>query len=291
MIRTGILSNNQARSEPARLITLFKELTVSSASFDKENPDGQCDAAAKEIIRSSDIIYTDLPALSAEQIKTAFRNSTHIYCKRIPSLTVDEINELINLENEAGCVTQIFHPHLFLPENLALFRDLQIPLLVNIRLKAGFGPGLETQLRSMLLILALLDKSSMKKLDVSTFEGKNDSSVMDIRMSCSSGSIARLILSAHFQEDQSVLELFQTSKPIVSVPVIPLSRSLELISEQQAISEFIKAVKGQPAMLLSLSELLQVQQIMQKISEKLKYRGSILLQQELHLHSRENGNF
>jgi hypothetical protein len=277
MIRTAILSDNRSGSESVQLISLIKELKLTSVSFDVENPNGKFSAAEEEVVHSSDIIYVDLPVFSAEQIKLAFRSSTHVFFRRIPSLTIDETIELINLENEAGCVTQIFHPLLFLPENLSLFQHLQIPLLMNIRLKANPVMDLDAQLRLIFLILALLDKSSLKKLDVNTLEGDNHSYVLDIRLAYSSGSIARLILSTHFRKDQSVLELFQISKPIISLPVYPPDQSLQPLSEQQAIKEFIKAVKGQPAVLLSLNEFLQARQIMQKIYEKLKLRGSSLL--------------
>lgn len=277
MISTGILSDNNSGNEPVQLIALFRELKITAVSFDAENASGKNSATIEEIVHSSDIVYVDLPRLSAEQLKLAIRNSTHLFCRRLPSLTVEETNDLINLENEAGCVVQIFHPHLFLPENLALFRNLQKPLLVNIRLM-GPRSGLEHQLRNMLLILALLDKSSIKKLDVNTLEGENDSYVLDIRLAYSSGSIARLILSTHFQEDQSVLELFQINSPIIRLPLIPLTASGQMTSAQSAVGEFLKAVKMQPAVVISLNEFFQAQQTMQKINEKLKYLGSRLLE-------------
>jgi len=281
MIRTGILSDNHSGSEPVRLISLFKELKITSASFDIEIANDKNNSLTEEVMHSSEIIYVDLPVFSAEQIKTVLRRSTHLFFRRIPPLTIDETCELINLENEAGCITQIFHPHLFLPENLSIFRHLQMPLLVNIRLSANPAGGIDDQLRSVFLILALLDKSSLKKLDVNTLEGEDHSYVLDIRLAYSSGSIARIILSTHFREDQSVIELFQISKPIISLPVTPLDQSRKLLAEQQAINEYIKAIKGQPAVLISMNEYLQTQQIMQKIYEKLKIRGSLLLEQRL----------
>ncbi|MEL7588361.1 MAG: hypothetical protein AAGU19_16755 [Prolixibacteraceae bacterium] len=277
MIRTGILSDKNSGDEPAQLIALFKELKITAVSFDAENAFGKANSATEEIVHSSDILYVDLPGFSAEQLKLAIRNSTHLFCRRIPSLTMEETHDLINLENEAGCVVQIFHPHLFLPENLVLFRNLQRPLLVNIRLM-GPRTGLEHQLRDMLLILALLDKSSIKKLDVNTLEGENDSYVLDIRLAYSSGSIARLILSTHFQEDQSVLEVFQINNPILQLPLTPLSTSRQMLSLQRAVGEFLKAVKMQPAVVISLNEFFQAQQIMQRINEKLRYLGSQLLE-------------
>jgi hypothetical protein len=180
MIRTGILSDNHSGAEPVQLISRFKELKVTSASIDTGNARRQNNYATEEIVHSSDIIYIDLPALSSDQIKLAFRNNTHIFCRRVPMLTIEETIELINLEQEAGCIIQLFHPHLFLPENLNIFRQLQIPLLVNIRQKACPGTGLEHQLLEKLLILALLDKSSIKKLDVSTLEAKYDSYLLDL---------------------------------------------------------------------------------------------------------------
>lgn len=277
MIRTGILSDKHSGSEPVQLLALFKELKVTSAVFGSESTGGNESSRIDEMIQSSDILYFDLPQLSAGQIKAAYRGSKHIFFRRMPSLSIDEVSELINLENEAGCITQIFHPLLFLPANLSLFRHLQIPLLVNIRLRPNPVIGLASQLRSMFLILVLLDKSSLKKLDVNTLEGENHSYVLDIRLSYSSGSIARLIVSTHFPEHQSVIELFQISKPIVSLPVHSPDPSIQVSSEQEALKEFIKAVKFQPALLISLNEFLQALLIMQKVHEKLRLRGSLLL--------------
>ncbi|MDD4191993.1 MAG: hypothetical protein PHI28_11720 [Mangrovibacterium sp.] len=274
MIRTGILTDNHPDLEPVRGMTRFKELMISSV--DNQHPENACPTSANEVIQSSDMLYVDLSAFPAEQVRLAFRNSTHLFFRRIPSLRIDEITALIHLETEAGCKTQIFLPQLFLPENLDLISRLQLPLLVNVRLKANAGEELEGQLQTALIILALLDKSSLKKIDVNTLEGGQDAYVMDIRIARSSGSVARFILSTHFRDDQSVVELFQAGKPIIPVPVMPLIRSGKQLSEQTAIRELIKAIKGEPAVLVSLHELLQARQIMQKINEKLKYLGSSL---------------
>jgi len=279
MIRTGILSDNRSGSEPERLVSFFKELRITSASVNPKESGGKYSSAEKELVHSSDILYVDLPVFSAEQVKFAFRSGTHIFFRRVPALTIDEAGELINLESEAGCFTQICHPHLFLPENLPLFRDLQKPLLVNIRLKANPAEKLKDQLRSIFLILAFLDQSTLKKLDVTTLEGDHHSYVMDIRLACSSGSISRVIISTHFQEEQSVLELFQMSRPIISLPLDSPDQSRLESSELQALKEFLKIYKNQQAVTLSLNEFLQAQMIMEKVSEKLKMRGSSLLEE------------
>jgi hypothetical protein len=235
----------------------------------------------EQVMHASDVIYADTPSFPAAQIKLAFRNSNHIFFRRFPFLTPGETEELINLENEAGRITQFFHSCLFLPENLDLFRQLQVPLLINMRMKASADVPLFDQLLQMFLILAMTDKSSVKKLEVNALEGDDRSFILDIRMAYTSGSIARLIFSTHFSEDQSTIEFFQISKPIVSMKPGYEDQTQQFQAEQHALREFIKAVRHQPAVLISLNEYLQSIQLIQKVAEKLKLRGSFLPDQLL----------
>ncbi|MGD9557766.1 MAG: hypothetical protein AB7V25_12155 [Mangrovibacterium sp.] len=276
MIRTGILTDTDTGSKPGKALSLLKEM-IFPFVIPFGDKVGCLSAEAESAIQSSDAIYVDMTAFTADQIRTAFRSSTHVFFRRMPRLTLNETHELISLQNEACCVTQLFLPHLFLPEHLSLLKHLQRPLLINVRLKALPAGKLEQQLLKIFLFLTVLDKSTLKKLDVNTLEGEDQSYMLDIRLSYSSGSVARLILSTHFSEDQSVLELFRISKPIISLPVRDLDEIQLINSEQIALREFIKGIKGQAAVLVSLNEIYQAGLMMRDVNEKLRMRGSFLL--------------
>ncbi len=277
MIRMGILSDSDTGAKSTQLIQQFKELKISGLSVDTEKQGENYSQSVSEMISNTDGIYLNLPSTPPDLLKTAIRRSNHIFTRNMPHLSSQELKELINLEDEAGCVTQIFNPYIFLSENLKLFNQLKTPCLINVRLTAEPEMPVEDQLINVILYLVMIDKSGFKRLEVLTLEGEDHSFVLDVRITFSSGSIARLIFSSQFFKDQSIVEIFQKGEPIISFQLAPLSEGKKLASEQNAIKQFIKAIRKKPAVLISLNEYLEAKLILVELKEKLKYRGSSLL--------------
>ena len=280
MIKMGILSANHSRSKSIELIQEFKELKITDLSLDIDvHNDNSILYSAESMIDTSDGIYLDIPAPGAKLLKMIIRSSNHIFSRTTPKLCIQEIKELINLEREAGCITQIFNPYIFLHQNMKIYGQISAPHLINASISSMPGIDIEEQLTNTFLYLSLLDKSEFKKLDILSIEGDDQSFVLDIRITFSSASVARILFSSQFENNLSTVDIFQKNQPIKSFQLAPLSEEKHLSSEQNAIKQFIKATKKQSSVTISLNELLKAKQILEEIKEKLNSRGSLLLQQ------------
>lgn len=279
MIKMGILSTGNLRSRSIELIQDFNELKITNLSFDADANDQKAIMYnAEDIIDTSDGIYIDIPNPSFDLLKLIIKNSSHIFSHSFPDLTTDETKELINLEKEAGCISHFFNPSIFESETLKLFKQFDHPGLINIRLKPIQNSDLEKQLLNVLLYIVLLDKSEIKKIDLFSVEDNDLSFILDIQFNFSSGSVARLMISPQLKNDLSSIEIFQRNQPVKELELkLPDEKSI-LASEQNAIKQFIKAIKNQPSIMITLTELLQAKKILAEIKGKLKTRGSLLLQ-------------
>lgn len=279
MIRMGILSanNNGVNSAPA--IGKFKELSITHQSLSPESLTGdQTINAATEITNTTDGLYIELPHPDMNLIRQAIRRSNHLFLKSPPMLSTHEIEALISLENEAGCITQIFIPHLFRSKNLKLVGQLETPALFNFRLAPIPEMDSRELLLHNLLCLVVLEKSSFRKAEVLSLDGRSQVSLLDVRLSFSSGTIAHLSFTNQFKADQSALEIFQKNKPMHVCQLPPLNGPERAASEKNALRQFILAVNRKPAILVSLNELLQARYIFSEIEEKLNISGSTLLE-------------
>ncbi|MGD9928653.1 MAG: hypothetical protein AB7U05_01430 [Mangrovibacterium sp.] len=277
MIRMGILSANKNGADSAPAIGKFKELSITHQGLSPESLTGdQTINTAAEIANTTDGLYIELPHPDMNLIRQAIRRSNHLFLKALPMLSAHEIEALISLENEAGCITQIFVPHLFRSKNLKLVGQLETPVLFNFRLAPIPAMNNRELLMHNLLFLVVLEKSNFRKAEVMVLDGGSQISVLDVRLSFSSGTIAHLSFTDQFEADQSVMEIFQKDRPLHVCP-LPLLNGAELAaSEKNALRQFILAVKRKPAILVSLNELLQARYIFREIEEKLTTSGSSL---------------
>lgn len=277
MIKTGILSASNSRMKMVELIQEVNELKITNLSLDTDtSSDSSVVLKAEEMMDTSDVLFIDIPSPGYKLLKMIIRNSNHFFSCAIPSLSAEEIKNLIMLEREAGCTTQFFSPHIFTDENLKLLSKYKNPALINVRYKADKRENIEKELQNVILYLVLLDKSEFKKVDLMSLEGENNSFVLDMRLSFSSGTIARLLFSSHLDDD-SVVEIFQHNQPVITSHLSIPDEVKQYKSEKNAIKHFIKAIKNQPATTIALSELLTTNNILEEIKDKLKSRGSLLL--------------
>jgi len=277
MIRLGILSDNGSIPEPVRSMSQLNELQVIPVSFDPYQSGEKLMLATEKMIGTSDGIYLGLPHLSYDRIKLTIRGSVHLFCSTIPRLTTLEAAELTNLENEAGCIVQIFHPYIFLPKNLKRFQKLQPPFFFEVRIKPHPGLLPEDQLIHLLVFLIHLDSSIFPKVDVYSLEGGEDFFVLDMRLTFSSGSVAHIMLSPQLPDKQSQIEIFQKNRPMIPIQSEPSSPSGLPGPEKSALRHFIRAINKEQSVRVSMNDLFQALQILEEIRGKLKIRGSLLL--------------
>jgi hypothetical protein len=145
--------------------------------------------------------------------------------------------------------------------------NIRVPLIVT---------ELETQLIDLLLFLIVSENNELKKMDVFAFEGENNSSLINIRLVFSNGTIAQVHLGEILKPSQSLIEIFRKDEKYISLQAHQPQNEI-LKTEQNAMHNFMKAIQSKPAISISFNELEQTFFILNEIREKLKYSGCTLL--------------
>lgn len=276
MIRIGILSEDNASTEAIKLIQQFEDFKITRVARvidDKSTKDHQY--TTEELVNNSDASYIQVINPSVDLIQMGIKKSNHLFLRNVPNLTLTEIKQLSNLQDEAGKIIQFFNPYVFLTDNLKLQEQLKSPKLINIRLPL-LSDQVEAQLVDLILFLTIAEKSEFKKIDVLGFQGKKNSSLINIRIVFSTGSIAQIHLHKMSSPNQSLIEVFQKDEKYVSLQAHQSQHEI-LKTEQNALRNFIKAIQQKPSISISLNELEQTLFILNEIKEKLKYSGYLLL--------------
>ena len=276
MIRIGILLGDGSNTESIKLIRQFNDFKVTGIVLDTDKQDTKNqEYTIEDLVSKSDATYINTCNPSFELIQMGIKQSNHLFLKQVPKLTLSETKQLISLVNEAGSIVQLFNPYVFLTENLKIQGHLKNPKFINIRLPL-LTQNTESQLLDLLLFLSVTEKNEVKRIDVFAFEGEKKSSLLNIRIVFSTGSIAQIHLGEMFKSDQSLLEIFQMDEKYISLPSQPNNKEI-LQTEQNAFNQFTKAIQHKPCISVSFNELEQTIYILDEIREKLKYSECSLL--------------
>lgn len=276
MIRIGILSGDASTTESIKLVQQFKAFKVTGIA---QNVDKLSSAnqryTTEELIHNSDAIYMNCSKPTAELIQLVIKKSNHLFLSNLPTTTLHETKQLINLVNEAGSTIVMFNPLTFLTESLKL-KDSLAPLkLIHARQQLN-PPIAEKQLMDLLLYLASIEKCEVKKIDVFVIEGEHQSNLVNLRLFFSSGSVAQIELGEMFAPSQSLIEIFQKNKKQVTIP-LNYNKRHKMTSERNALQHFIESILDNGNTLLSFNELEHAKKNMEEIREKLKYSDCKLL--------------
>jgi hypothetical protein len=276
MIRIGILSDDHSNAGSIKLIQQFTDFKITGIAHGPNIQDvTPCQYSLEDLLANSDAAYIDTDKPSFGLIEMAIKNSNHLFLKQIPAVALAEIKQLTNLQHEAATIIHLFNPYIFLPQNLKIPDQLRKTRLINIRLPLLVSE-LETQLLDLLLFLMVSEKNELKKIDVFAFEGENESSLINIRLVFSTGTIAQIHLGEILKQSQSLIEIFQKDEKYISLQAHqPQNEILKI--EQNALRNFMKAIQLKPAISISLNELEKTIFAMNEIREKLKYSGCTLL--------------
>ncbi|MGE4586518.1 MAG: hypothetical protein AB7D05_04175 [Mangrovibacterium sp.] len=277
MIKTGILTDHQPDDKQLRQLRQIERLEISAVQTILPARSDEQTERITQVIRSSDLIYTDMKQPPAKLIRLILRNSRHLFFREIPRLSMQEISGLIRLEEEAGSISQIFLPLLYLPENLKQLRELHPPLLADFRLQAIPQVSLTRLLLDKLLLLAVLKPGPVKKTEVNSLEQGTENHVTDIRISFSSGTTVRFLLATCFPCKEPVAEFFRAGRAPLVLPAGKMHAAKRQRAVHQALKELLLALDHRPSVLISFDELYQAQQMIRQIREKLELRGSRLL--------------
>ena len=273
MIRIGILSGDSSSTESIKLIQQFKDFKITGIAQNTEKQDAKDQQyTIEDLVSNSDATYFNIGNISVELIQMGIKKSNHLFLKKVPVITSDEIKQLINLVNEAGSNILLYNPYVFMNESTKVLEQLKIPHLINMRFPLQ-KTNTRSQLQDLLLFITTAEKSECKKIDVFAFEGDHKSSLINIHLAFSNGSMAQIHLGEIFKQNQSLIEIFQKDGKFTNLPIQQYGYTEELKIEKNALTQFIKAIQKKSTTSISLSELEQTIFILNEIRKKLNYQG------------------
>lgn len=277
MIRIGILSGDTSGTESIKLIQQFEDFKITGIAQDSEGQDiDDQQYTIEDLLVNSDAAYINSNRPNFELIRTGIKKSNHLFLKTLPILSLSEIKLLINLADEAGSDILLFNPYLFVAENFKIYEHIKKPNFINVRLPIS-KTNFKNQLLELLLFLVVMEKVELKKTDVFALEGSHKSSMINIRLVFSTGSVAQIHLGEMFRPSQSQFEIFQPDEKYISLQTPQIGSKETLSIEQNALKFFIETIEKKPTISICLNELEQAIFIFEEIREKLRYSGNLVM--------------
>ncbi len=209
--------------------------------------------------------------ISSDLIRLILRQSKHIFLKTIPTLSVREINELIDLEKEAGIVTFIYNPFNYIPFFDPFSHKFETPLLINLRTSFG-GEQINLSHEMLLLVTALnrVVQSNYKKIDIFGLQEVGSQLIVNLRVEYDNGSVINLTLSQEILP--GACEIFEPSGRMTLDFLTPLYVLYpHLNQEYTAIGNFVRHIQNQDKRAGSFDDLLNGVQIVHEIREHLRF--------------------
>ena len=276
MIRTGVFYSKNSEEEADILVRSFKEVSVVSPVKGRKL-DNISVLEMKKEMALLDAAYFAGNSWNPEEVKMILRDEEHLYCETIPLISLEKAKFFYNLETEAGCIVQFFHPYIFLPCNFNQYKKLQTPFFIDGHLKFSIKDNLEQQILYFLLFAISVDNSQFSRSEVYSIENGKTFSVLDINLYFSSGSLVRLNLSP-LSPVASNISVYQRNNSRLSFSLYDNRDVKDRNPERNAFGCFVKAVNGKPSLIISFAQIYQANSILEDIKEKLRFRGSVLLE-------------
>lgn len=276
MIRIGIFFSKNSDKEVFSLVNSFKELSVVYPLNIRET-EGIPVLENKRAITLCDAVYLAGNKWNSEEFRMILREEAHLYCETIPLLSLEEAKKNYELELEAGCVVQFFHPYIFLPCNINKYKKLQSPFFINGQLKFDIADNLEQQILYFLLFVLSIDNSLLSRSEVFSLESGKTFSVLNISLYFLSGSVVRLNLSP-LVSVSSDISVYQRNNSRLSFSLFDNRKDKIRNSKRSSFEYFLKSIDGKPSLNISFTQIYQATRILYDIKEKLRFHGSSLLE-------------
>ncbi len=270
MIKIGIISNSHSEIEFVKEIQKLKEFKVTGTFNNLEKEKEQL-YSLEELVDTSEALYIEkLDEPAGETIKSFLRRSTHIFLRNPFISSLSSIRQLASFQQEAGSIIQIYNAGIFHSEILKLKDKLETPLLLDLELTIDDENNLKQEILNTLLFLIGMEKSDFRKLEVFGLQGDKQSFI-NLHIHFVSGSVAHLKIYTNKNTRQNFrLNIYQKESAPTLLQIKSTIHKKEK-PEQNALKHFLKAIKDQDSILLSLNELYQGLNALQEIEEKLKY--------------------
>lgn len=270
MIKIGVIAQVESEDELVQDFKRLKDFKISSSSGGNVEETAET-AGDMELIHSSDAIYVDqLKVPEVEALKSYLRLSKDVFIKKPFVTSLRGIQQLINFQQEANCIVQLYSPCLFHPAILKVKEDLEAPLLFDMEIVLEDEKELEMELLKTLLFLSGIAKSDFRKIEVFGLKGEKQS-LINLHVQYISGSIGQLkVFTTKNRPACCKLDIHQKESAPISVEIKTDSKE-ERDSKINALSHFANAINQKGAIILSLTDLHQAIRALIEVKEKLKY--------------------
>lgn len=212
-------------------------------------------------------------SISRDLLKMFLRKSKHIFLKTLPDINFKEIKELIELEKEAGMVTYIYNPFIYIPwlnQNLSKYEN---PFMIN--LNSSFSNLMVRQSHELLLLVTALNRltgSNYKRLDFFGFSHLNNENTLNIRIEYENGCLINITLSEH--KKNTLIDIFTRHEYTSHTLNSPLFGHYHLDNQLfTSINNFCDKINSRVKQVETLNNLLNGLHLVHELREYLRFNG------------------
>ncbi|MFV0521668.1 MAG: hypothetical protein ACK5MI_04425 [Mangrovibacterium sp.] len=212
MNKVGIISHEE---NPVNLLHLLHELDV-------ENPIVHLNEPKLEnhfIITVCRLIIIDDCHISFPFLKLAIKNGCNLLFMYFPEWAECKVDELIKLAEEAKVQVYFYDDVICYPDNLKHLTPSKQETLIDCNLQFGKRADLELILFRILLILAMLDNSDLKRIGIINIPPQ----LTNLRFNLHSGIVLRMLMQTDSAEQTSgFITLYRAHTENFNLTINPL---------------------------------------------------------------------
>lgn len=279
MIRVGIIGDLQEEGKINQTLRISKEIEpigLYNPGRDFKSKNFKTYHNPIELLESSDaILIYNTERISADFIRLMIRKSKHIYFRRLPILSDTELNELLKLQKEAGCIIHLFNSLLGI--KAGIISEIQAGAkIINLQLKIQANSlNLSAEIMSALVYLCKIENSPIKHSEVLALKNETADVSMNIHSLCANGSIHNLLLSD--RSIHSEVQIFQKNNFIrYDFENEDKSNISEQLLDEFAFKNFILAIEGKTSENISFEDFYNSRKSYLDIRDKLNYSGIVI---------------
>lgn len=181
----------------------------------------KCFQSFDELLDSSDALYiADIACDIFEVASMAFRNTKHIFFEQISTLSLEEVESLLNNSKEANvkCVVGSNElskaAYIFLQQHSANPSLIETQRQIELELKNQEHIVFDIIIKDIAMVLQLV-KSDIKRIIVKASNVFKDSTdILNVRLEFANGCIANLMVNTSAWKSRSKLMLYETGKMV-----------------------------------------------------------------------------
>lgn len=277
MVRIGILSDDKTGSVAIRAIRQYPELTIGGIArdfhFDWE-PGAAPPNSFSALLQEVEALYVDasLP-VGFPFLREVVRHSKHLCLSALPELRISEYKTLEKFALEAGNLVQINVPLLFAEQSITALQKLSQPNLAQIQFHAEGGGADGAALLQLALFILKVGKSEVKKNEVFGISGEKDQLAAHVRIEFQNNSVASALFTKMHHDTGFMANIYVPGKSPISVKHNFATHPGTCENDVPgALTQFVCALLGAPALMVTFGDLAQAASLVADIAEKLNLK-------------------